>query len=630
MEANVMTKRIVSGIFILTALGALGVILAGALTSGEQLIVRFLTAVIVAALGLYVISDLRLQADEDSAPARAQAASRLGTVDVPPNSTAAFMATVTRRTGETAADAATESSQSSKSDGSSAEQAGRTTPEQQPVGAGATSSSMSESSSGTVEDAESGSAKPSTAGSEPGPQRARPRRIPAPATIRAQIFGQDVGLDGTEAADSTTSQSPDNADSAASRASGQDSGQSGEQVAEVGEGADQAAEKTADKAGQPVDEASDDLVVDLRDDTLGEPVDSMEPAVIDLHEATVDLDSLDAPADQTLVAVGGPVSLAAAAGSTLNGNPVNGNAVNGNAVNGNPVNGHSLNGNGVGTTTINGSRSGGTGNGNNTGNGGGGSNGDAPDRPDVNSVNGGETATEREAAGQGDGLDDGAGTEPAATFEYSDDLNSPDLVWPTPTGPSTGSDGRPIVEPSPFERASQAYEAEKKRLAGQQPAAADATRQTSRPGNDPAPSEPAGLVANQVTTGDATPAVSGATPAAVDYAAEPNTPVIDLRAVDGESASSIDAAINVGEVEVIATLIDQGMLSTDGPITDRDVRTMVYVAFTSNELRKLLMAGGSPEGPNHGLELGPVELFDERVHAPAPKRLYSGAPRTNP
>ncbi|MEL6981539.1 MAG: hypothetical protein AAFO29_03860, partial [Actinomycetota bacterium] len=95
MEANVMTKRIVSGIFILTALGALGVILAGALTSGEQLIVRFLTAVIVAALGLYVISDLRLQADDDAAGLRTGAHPRLAGIDAPPNSTAAFMATVT-------------------------------------------------------------------------------------------------------------------------------------------------------------------------------------------------------------------------------------------------------------------------------------------------------------------------------------------------------------------------------------------------------------------------------------------------------------------------------------------------------------------------------------------------------
>ena len=63
-----MAKRIVSGIFILTALGTLGVILAGAMTSGEQLIVRFLTAVTVAALALYVISDLRLQNEQEEPP----------------------------------------------------------------------------------------------------------------------------------------------------------------------------------------------------------------------------------------------------------------------------------------------------------------------------------------------------------------------------------------------------------------------------------------------------------------------------------------------------------------------------------------------------------------------------------
>jgi hypothetical protein len=53
---------------------------------------------------------------------------------------------------------------------------------------------------------------------------------------------------------------------------------------------------------------------------------------------------------------------------------------------------------------------------------------------------------------------------------------------------------------------------------------------------------------------------------------------------------------------------------------------MVYVAFTSNELRKLLLAGGRPDGPKHGLDLGPVELFGERVHTPAPEKLYSGLP----
>ena len=92
-----MTKRVVSAIFILTALGALGIILAGALTSGEQLIVRFLTAVIVAALGLYVISDLRLQADDDAMAGQSRGQTRMATMEAPANSTAAFMATVTKR-----------------------------------------------------------------------------------------------------------------------------------------------------------------------------------------------------------------------------------------------------------------------------------------------------------------------------------------------------------------------------------------------------------------------------------------------------------------------------------------------------------------------------------------------------
>jgi hypothetical protein len=118
--------------------------------------------------------------------------------------------------------------------------------------------------------------------------------------------------------------------------------------------------------------------------------------------------------------------------------------------------------------------------------------------------------------------------------------------------------------------------------------------------------------------------LEGAAAGAADYADAPLAPIIDLRNAAG--SNNLDVAIRSGELEVIATLIEQGMLSTSGPITDRDVRTMVYVAFTSNELRKLLLAGGRPDGPNRGLELGPVELFDEGQHAPAPKTLYPGLP----
>jgi|GEM_PF-6378188 len=102
---------------------------------------------------------------------------------------------------------------------------------------------------------------------------------------------------------------------------------------------------------------------------------------------------------------------------------------------------------------------------------------------------------------------------------------------------------------------------------------------------------------------------------------------VDLRKAHSvEFKSNVDGAIKAGEEKVVSTLIEQGMLSTEGKISDRDVRTMVYVAFTSNELRKLIKAGGSLTGPNSDVDLGPVELFDESLHAPAPKTLYEGKP----
>ncbi len=100
-----MTKRVLYGLFLLVALGALGLILAGALTTGEQLLVRFLTAVIVAGLGLYVISDLRLQAtDKPTSPSRSSLAPVSQTAEgIPRDSTAAFMATVTGKKAPTTA-----------------------------------------------------------------------------------------------------------------------------------------------------------------------------------------------------------------------------------------------------------------------------------------------------------------------------------------------------------------------------------------------------------------------------------------------------------------------------------------------------------------------------------------------
>lgn len=120
---------------------------------------------------------------------------------------------------------------------------------------------------------------------------------------------------------------------------------------------------------------------------------------------------------------------------------------------------------------------------------------------------------------------------------------------------------------------------------------------------------------------DLTPEPVTATPEVVDL-----REVIDLREGENhEFDASLEEAIQLGEETVVNTLMDQGMLSQEGEITDRDVRTMVYVAFTSNELRKLIKAGGVPGGENPELDLGPVELFDESAHSPAPKVLYQAS-----
>ena len=102
---------------------------------------------------------------------------------------------------------------------------------------------------------------------------------------------------------------------------------------------------------------------------------------------------------------------------------------------------------------------------------------------------------------------------------------------------------------------------------------------------------------------------SPSTLAAADYTRAPLAGVVNLRPRRIAPPTAIEAAIRSGELEVIASLIDQGLLSTEGPISDRDVRTMVYVAFTSSELRKILLSGGTLDGDNSNIDLGEVDVF---------------------
>ncbi len=519
-----MTKRIVSGIFILTALGALGVILAGALTSGEQLIVRFLTAVIVAALGLYVISDLRLQADDDAAGVRPGSRPRLAGIDAPPNSTAAFMATVTGKADNGMLAELGHDIQDELADDDSTEPIEHEHREFE-VGVGATSSSTSEpEESAVVEDAGShdGPPVPSILG-------------PAPVTVRASDLPDLTGQQPATITDLFSRRATAEADHASWPTSGE--------VAEV-------------------------------------PVEATETATVAVAEADV--------------------------------------------------------------------------------------------RPAAPADTGTWSATEQPSMGE-----DGA----SADFEYSGELEAPAFEWPAPPdGP--GNDGaEPIAtggEPGPDESVPEMGADEAELATGTTPETATVLDPTELMAADGPPLPPEtdrvdetdqGFEIDQGIEIDAaldtelvadaldaeaevghdggtetgandtdeipvtvngngyalpTPLLDRSELGGAEYADAPLAPIIDLRDVNPTEAG-VDEAIKTGELEVISALIEQGMLSTDGPISDRDVRTMVYVAFTSNELRKLLLAGGTPDAPNPEIDLGPVELFDASMKQP-PKTLYTGRP----
>ncbi len=474
-----MTKRIVSGIFILAALGALGVILAGALTSGEQLIVRFLTAVIVAGLGLYVISDLRLQADEDAASRNGRQG--MTTMKAPPNSTAAFMA----------ADSQSDVSFSRDSDYGI------------PVG------------SLSLSTAEPGASQDRTGILEPAGPESEPIRFQTEATAPLPAV-----------APATTSVVPD------------------ELTMTRNFTAQENVESLAAPQPLPMVVIDHDVATEVTQSTEAET-----NTVATEWEETM---SFPPP-----VMAGLPVTV---------------------------------------------------------------SPGDLPPIQPLPETGIGEPS-------------------PATTtgsFQYSGEINVVDDSWPRATEPlpetpeiaeeamamqagltqDLGPFSAPIAPVEHFDGPSGPSKTAS--LTAEHPAVATIASSLANP------------VESDLATHDGTlqvvPSIETVGPAAAIAETDDSLEsVIDLRELDRVGREdSVDAAIRVGESEVIKTLIEQGMLSTAGPITDRDVRTMVYVAFTSTELRKLILAGGSPDLPQQQLDLGPVELFDERKHAPAPRTYYTG------
>ncbi|MDH3296217.1 MAG: hypothetical protein OER95_18005 [Acidimicrobiia bacterium] len=480
-----MAKRIISGIFVLTALGALGVILAGALTSGEQLIVRFLTAVTVAALGLYVISDLRMQNEDIELPGDERPAPAQTRPEPVGNSAAAYMVTVTGQHHAV------------------------------------------DPYSGQPQDlANSRLIRPTTGGPSravpPHPRTALSRSIPpseAPTDPFASALADtaplprlDQGVEHQIVEDRTIE--PEH---------GHDSDHGVEnQVVEVGSD-----HMTGSQGGVQDEALRGTGFIASASFTYSGPLQSAQVEWPPKPEGpTSGVEDRSIFSDQAF-----------------------------------GIDTHD----GIDTVDI-----------------------PIPDIPEL----------------EMDSPDDEYG--PVTVDELLGELKT-DLSSPPPVLPVDVSGAHLSQEPS---------------------AADDEHAPPLRPHLTLISSDSA---ARQIE--------------AAHYAAPPRAEVVDVSVDEGDAQppapsspvgadgtlqeDRLNAVIRSGEIQVIKTLIRQGMLSTEGPVTDRDVRTMVYVAFTSNELRKLIRSGGTPDRVRSGdVDLGPVELFDERRYAPLPKRIYdpSSAP----
>jgi len=484
-----MTKRIVSGIFLLIALGALGLILAGALTSGEQLIVRFLTAIIVAALALYVISDLRLRTDDSRSVPLARAtvpAPRITTSAEPhpANSTAAFMATVTgRRSADNDEDTTTDHSFSHGHEHGTA-----------PDYDYRHDQAVTATGTGT------GEVAPTSSNEQPSPYSAdfdeaalRPFGVP---TDRKPVDHNP--LDHSPTGHSPTGHSPT--------------------------GHNPTGHATNSQAG---DRPTPNSKGSLR-------------AILGIDPPT--------NADHT-----------AAAGVSATEATTNGPKNNGPILSQTEADYHHV----------------------------------TEDVQDPVATFASSAEQERPSLGSDHGeRTQGVVHSLIGKDDKSDDLNekaqdeTPELksVW----GISTN--GSPTISAQTTPESSNTTES-----------ATDATKGDGQ------------LVDLPRSRRTFSPMQ------AASYAERPIAPIIDLRSAQPvDVPENVEAAIQSGEIKVISSLIEDGVLSANGPISDRDVRTMVYVAFTSSELRKILLAGGSIDQNPSSMDLGEVEVFPRTVEDEAP------------
>ncbi len=555
-----MAKRIVSGIFILTALGALGVILAGAMTSGEQLIVRFLTAVTVAALALYVISDLRLQneQEEPSVERDRQHPDRSVT-----QATAAESVVATTRRRERFVRRGRDASVQPTPNFEAIEPVTarpRPAPLADPTEA-VTGSRLVPSAAEHAEHAEHVERivppHPTTGlSTEARPDRPAPFAIPPSSTPSIPVEDAhpvrvDAGLD---------DRLDDPVDGVVERA-----------VEEVGDNRADVEPEYATPPDERRPTSSNGSVIATRSFTYSGRLDSVgvewpprPPETDDLGaqiedgEAAALASAIDAPTAE-LPALTGLTALGTMEDPLV-----------------------------------------------------------APFAAGIADWENGDRSTPPDPTAHFFAIDtaevhlsEPGGSKTPEKVESADDANrAPSNEEHKPVEDSAVSGAEPDDSP-PFPSSQ----------VDPTPATPLIRRVEVGLFTAPPTTDHLGLVTTDDLIMDDGPETTGDLVTTDDV--DRSFPAV--RPAGSAPPGKLTAAIRSGEIQVINSLISQGMLSTSGPITDRDVRTMVYVAFTSNELRKLILAGGTPDGIRAGdLDLGEVELFDESRFAPPPKLLYSG------
>ncbi|MFW2380390.1 MAG: hypothetical protein ACN4GZ_01435 [Acidimicrobiales bacterium] len=129
-------------------------------------------------------------------------------------------------------------------------------------------------------------------------------------------------------------------------------------------------------------------------------------------------------------------------------------------------------------------------------------------------------------------------------------------------------------------------------------------------------SEPDTATEDDAAMEESSPAVAVAElgPAAVSSVVKYSPPTVEPAGLWGLT-DQVVAAVRHQESQLVDRLIDEGLLTTEGPITERDVRAMVWVAVSSIELADNLVRGVLDHSPAELAAAPQTEMLLPRTDA---------------